>query len=144
MIHLFQLLVPQLVRQRLVLALQDWAHSSQSSSWRCAHPDSLVLVYLSLNMYNSSPWSLSSCPVSLQSTALSCQSSLLGLVSNITTISCFSCFNYVWTVTPNGYALAAGFTHLGAGLACGLTGLSAGYAIGYVGDSVRQTCSLFK
>lgn len=39
------------------------------------------------------------------------------------------------SLTPNGYALAAGFTHLGAGLACGLTGLSAGYAIGYVGDS---------
>jgi len=50
----------------------------------------------------------------------------------------------VWIVTPDGYALAAGFTHLGAGLACGLTGLSAGYAIGYVGDSVRQTPSLFK
>lgn len=50
----------------------------------------------------------------------------------------------LWIVTPDGYALAAGFTHLGAGLACGLTGLSAGYAIGYVGDSVRQIPNLFK
>ncbi|KAJ3573174.1 hypothetical protein NP233_g2595 [Leucocoprinus birnbaumii] len=39
------------------------------------------------------------------------------------------------SLKPDGYALSAGFAHLGAGLACGLTGLSAGYAIGYVGDS---------
>jgi hypothetical protein len=48
------------------------------------------------------------------------------------------------TVKPDGYPLAAGFIHLGAGLACGMTGLSAGYAIGYVGDSVRSFhCCLY-
>lgn len=33
-----------------------------------------------------------------------------------------------------GYPLAAGFLHLGAGLAAGMASLAAGYAIGVVGD----------
>ncbi|KAG1748621.1 ATP synthase subunit C-domain-containing protein [Suillus lakei] len=35
----------------------------------------------------------------------------------------------------NGYPLAAGFIHMGAGISCGMTGIAAGYAIGLVGDS---------
>jgi V-type H+-transporting ATPase proteolipid subunit len=38
-------------------------------------------------------------------------------------------------LTPTGYTLYKGFTHLGAGLSVGLSGLASGFAIGIVGDA---------